>query len=96
MGSSALERIAISLERLATSHESIANQFARLVDAVAPAPSEKVGTAYVAKKLGQTTVWIAEMARRGKIPGNCIVTGTGIGKPWKFHRGQIDKWLESR
>jgi hypothetical protein len=48
-----------------------------------------------AQKLGVTTTWIADMVRRGEIPASCIVTGSGNGKPWKFHRGRIEEWLES-
>ncbi len=43
-----------------------------------------------------TTVWVAEMARRGDIPADCLVAGTGTGKVWKFNREKIDKWIVSR
>ena len=50
----------------------------------------------VAKQLGCTTVWIAEMVRSGDIPKSCLVPGTGNGRPWKFYRAAIDRWLASR
>lgn len=77
-----LLRIAVALERIA--------------EYAAPEPPDKVGTPYVAKKLGCTTVWIAEQIRSGQIPKDCVVQGTGNGKPWKFHRLKIDQWIESR
>lgn len=69
---------------------------ARIADAVAPAPTATVGTPYVAQKLGCTTVWVAEMVRKGDIPRCCLVTGTGNGKVWKFYRDKIDGWVASR
>jgi hypothetical protein len=75
-------RIELSLERIA--------------DAVAPAPVEIIGTPEIAKRLGCTTVWVAEMARKGDIPTACVVPGTGNGKPWKFYREKIERWLEGR
>ena len=74
----------------------IESHLGRIADASAPAEQDVVGTPYVAKRLGQTTTWIAEMARRGLIPKSCVVAGTGIGKPWKFHRAKIDEWIETR
>jgi hypothetical protein len=68
----------------------------RIADALAPAPDNIVGTLYVARKLGVTTTWIADMVRQGEIPASCIVTGSGNGKPWKFHRERIEEWMESR
>ena len=68
----------------------------RLADAHDPAPPDHVGTPYVAQKLGVSTTWIADLIRRGEIPGNCIVPGTGNGKPWKFYRERIEKWIASR
>jgi hypothetical protein len=77
-----LHRLAVGVERIA--------------DAIAPRPEDIVGTPYVAKRLGCTKVWIAEMVRNGQLPKSCLVTGTGNGKPWKFHREAIEKWLASR
>lgn len=75
---------------------SMAADLRRIADKVDPPPPDKVGTPYVAERLGCTTVWVTEMIRSGDIPRSCIVPGTGNGKPWKFHRGRIDEWLESR
>ena len=66
-----------------------------------PMPSPRgrpsvVGTPYVAGKLGCTTVWVSELARKGDIPKACVVPGTGIGKPWKFFRVKIDGWIAER
>jgi predicted DNA-binding transcriptional regulator AlpA len=74
----------------------IAGDIRRIADAVAPTPPELVGTPYVAKKLGVTTTWIADLIRHGEIPASCLVPGTGNGKPWKFYRARIDEWLASR
>jgi hypothetical protein len=74
----------------------ISTDLGRIADALSPAPTPIVGTPYVAERLGCTTVWVAEMVRLGQVPKNCIVAGTGNGKPWKFHRGKIDEWLASR
>lgn len=68
----------------------------RIADRLDPAPPDIVGTPYVAQKLGCTTTWIADQIRSGEIPRACVVPGTGNGKPWKFHRAQIDRWIESR
>ena len=78
-----------TLDRIATALE-------RIADRLAPEPADIVGSGYVAERLGCTTVWVAEMARKGDIPKSCLVPGTGTGKPWKFYRGKIDQWLESR
>ncbi len=75
--------------RMAEAQERIADHFA-------PAPSDIVGTDYVVKKLGLSTRWVSGMASNGEVPKRCIVDGTGHGKPWKFHRQAIDKWLVSR
>lgn len=75
---------------------SIDHNLERIANALNPELPDVVGTPYVAKRLGQTTTWIAEMARRGEIPKSCLVAGTGTGKPWKFHRAQIDNWIENR
>jgi hypothetical protein len=75
---------------------SIAKSLARIADVVDPAPSKIVDSPYVANRLDCTTVWVAEMARNGQIPKNCIVPGTGNGKLWKFYRSLIDQWIESR
>ena len=76
------KRLVLSAERIATG--------------LNPVVPEVVGTPYLARKVGCTAVWIAQQARDGKIPSSCIVAGTGNGKPWKFHRHELDKWLASR
>ena len=74
----------------------IANSLKRLADHVDPPPPDIIGTDYIADKLGCTLVWVAKMAAGGIIPKNCIVPGTGIGKPWKFYRSRIDPWIVMR
>ena len=86
------ERIASALEQIVQRLDPVP----RIADKLDPPVGDKVGTPYVAKHMGLTTVWVAEMARKGDIPTSCIVPGTGTGKPWKFHRDQIDEWIESR
>jgi hypothetical protein len=83
------------LERIAAVLESLAVDFHRVAERVAPSPASVVGSRYVADRLGMTTVWVAEMARSGRIPANCIVAGTGTGKVWKFDRVRIDRWIEA-
>ena len=78
-----------SLSPIAADLKRIANHFD-------PPPPDKVGSEYVAQRLGCTTTWIADRVRQGEIPRSCIVPGTGNGKLWKFHRHLIDKWIESR
>ena len=74
----------------------IADRLGRLADALAPQPESIVGTPRVARRLGCSTVWVAELARQGRIPKGCLVPGTGNGKPWKFYRARVDEWLDSR
>ena len=87
---------AVLAQRLLEQVEAMAVSLARIADALAPPPPDLVGTPYVAKRLGCTTVWVAEMVRLAQLPRHCIVPGTGKGKPWKFYRGKIDEWLASR
>jgi hypothetical protein len=75
---------------------AITTSLGRIADALAPLPSEVVGTPYISQRLGCTTVWVAEMARKGEVPAGCLVSGTGKGKPWKFRREKVDQWLEHR
>lgn len=84
------------LQRLAVGVENLTNEVRRVDNHVAPQPGDLVGTAYVARQLGCTNVWAAELARKGEIPGHCILPGTGKGKVWRFHRRQIDEWLAKR
>jgi hypothetical protein len=74
----------------------IANSLKRIADHVDPPPPDLIGTDYISGKLGVTKVWVAKMAAEGMIPKNCIVPGTGIGKPWKFYRSKIDPWILMR
>lgn len=83
------ENILSVMERIAASLERIANK-------LDPPPGDKVGTGYVAEKLGCSTIWITELIRKGEIPPSCIVTGTGNGRLWKFHRSRIDAWIAGR
>jgi hypothetical protein len=76
--------------------ESVTAELKRIADHFDPPPPDKVGTPYVAQRLGCTTVWITEMVRSGEIPIACVVPGTGCGKPWKFYRVRIDEWLQGR
>ena len=85
----ALQRIAAALEAIQMSHERIAEK-------LAPEPDAIVGTPYISKRLGCSTIWITDMVRTGKLPKSCIVTGTGNGKPWKFHRTKIEAWIKTR
>jgi hypothetical protein len=80
--SSPLERIAAALERLA--------------DHLAPEPDNIVGTDYVARRMGCTPTHVTRLARDGSIPLSCVIPGCGDGRPWKFLRDRIDRWLEVR
>jgi len=69
--------------------------FRRIADHFDPPPSDIVGTDYIAEKRGCGTQWVSDMARIGMIPVECLVEGSGNGRPWKFYRRKIDKWLAS-
>jgi hypothetical protein len=75
---------------------SIARDIRRIADRLDPPPAAVVGSRYVADRLGQTTTWVAEMARAGTIPAGCLVPGSGNGKPWKFYRERIEAWIATR
>ena len=90
---SVLKSLLLSVERLTVAVEKDLGRIANHFD---PPASDIVGTPYVSKKLGCTTVWITELIRLRKIPPNCIVQGTGNGKPWKFYRNRVDAWIEER
>jgi hypothetical protein len=94
----ALTRLADAVENLGSAGDlaTVAAGIARLADHFAPAPSDIVGSEYVARKLGCTTTWIAEMVRKGEIPRSCVVQGTGNGRPWKFHKARIEAWIARR
>ncbi|APZ93275.1 helix-turn-helix transcriptional regulator [Fuerstiella marisgermanici] len=76
--------------------ERIATAIERLTEHLAPEPADIVGTPYLAQKLGCSSAWITQQIRDGQIPQACIVDGTGNGKPWKFHRHKIDRWIRDR
>jgi hypothetical protein len=76
--------------------ETLVTHVRRIADHFDPPPPDIVGTGYVAQKLNCTTIWITEMIRLGQIPRNCVLPGTGNGKPWKFYRTRIDQWISSR
>jgi hypothetical protein len=84
------------LERIAEALEQQAEQLRRIADHVNPPARDVVDSAYLARKLGCSTAWIAQMARRGEIPESCVVRGTGNGKAWKFYRMGIERWIETR
>ena len=68
----------------------------RIADHFNPPPPDKVGTPYIAERLGCTTDYVAVMVREESVPPSCLVPGTGNGKPWKFYRSRIDQWIEHR
>lgn len=68
----------------------------RIADHFDPPPPDIVDTPYIAERLGVTTTRIAQMVREGEIPKSCIVPGSGDGRLWKFHRGQLEDWLAKR
>ncbi len=84
------------LERFVAALEGIQAEQKRIADHFDPPPPDVVGTDYVAGRLDCTKVWVSQMARDGEIPRGCIVAGTGNGKPWKFRRSGIEKWLAGR
>jgi hypothetical protein len=84
------------LEESACHLAGLVQIFARVADAVAPQPGDLVGTPYVARRLGCTTVWVTEMIKKGRLPKNCVVPGTGSGKPWRLYKDRIDRWIETR
>jgi Helix-turn-helix domain len=68
----------------------------RIANRIDPLPADIVDSRWVAEKLGCTTTWIADMVRSGELPRDCVVVGTGNGRPWKFHRTRVETWLASR
>jgi hypothetical protein len=81
---------------VAESLVTIVEQLRRIADHFDPPPSDLVDTGYVANLLNCTKDYVAQMAREGIIPPNCLASGTGWGKPWRFHRSRIDRWIQSR
>lgn len=68
----------------------------RIANHFDPSPPGIVGSSYISERLGCSTYWVTLMVRRGAIPSSCVVPGTGNGKPWKFNRSQVDKWIKNR
>lgn len=83
-------------DELSSVFADIAANLARIADHFDPPPPDKVGTPYIAERLGCTTDYVAVMVREETIPPSCLVPGTGSGKPWKFFRERIDRWIEQR
>lgn len=75
---------------------TIAASLKRIADHFDPPPADIIGTDYIADRLSCTTVWVAKMATKGMIAKNCVVPGTGFGKPWKFYRSRVDHWILMR
>jgi len=88
--------LSVSLARLVRAIEGVEFELRRVANHFDPPPPDKVGTPYVADRLGCTTVRITQLVRSGEIPASCVVPGTGDGKPWKFFRARIEDWLENR
>jgi hypothetical protein len=76
--------------------ERVARAAERIADRLDPPPVDVVDSPWVAARLGCTTTWVAELVRRGQVPRDCLVPGTGNGKPWKFYRHEAEAWLASR
>lgn len=76
--------------------DGIATDIRRVADTLAPSPPQMIGSGYISQKLGCSKAWITEMVRDGRLPKGCVVPGTGNGKPWKFYRREIDRWIERR
>lgn len=74
--------------------ERIAYGIERLIEVLVPKASELVGTEYIASKLGVSKQWVGKMAEKGTIPKSCIAPKVSGGRIWKFHRDQIDAWLD--
>lgn len=74
--------------------DGIATDIRRVADTLSPTPPQKVGSDYIAQKLGCSKAWITELARDNRLPRCCVVQGTGNGKPWRFHRREVDHWIE--
>lgn len=68
----------------------------RIADHFDPQPPDVVDTPFIARRLGCTTTWIAQMVRSGEMPKGCVVPGSGKGRQWKFYRRRIEEWLASR
>lgn len=83
-----MEGVAV-MERLTAALERIANR-------IDPRRPDIVDSRWVADRLGCTTTWVSDMVRSGEMPRDCVVVGTGNGKPWKFYRTKVETWLVTR
>jgi len=96
-----LLRLAQAAEGLAASVSQVnmpevVSDVQRVLNDIAPPPSGVVGTEYVARSLGVSKTWVADLVRNGEIPASCIVPGTGNGRAWKFYRSKLDRWMSDR
>jgi len=92
----ATENLAAAIGNSQGDMDELVGEVRRISNHFDPPASEVVGTDYLAKALGCTQTWIAELVRTGEIPPSCIVPGTGNGKPWKFYRRKLDRWMRER
>ena len=92
----AIEHLAAILSAILAELSAISFSAARIANCLDPPPSQIIDSPDLAKQLGCSTTWIAQMARDRRIPASCIVPGTGGGKPWKFFRARINEWLSNR
>ncbi|QDU26774.1 hypothetical protein ETAA8_18550 [Anatilimnocola aggregata] len=83
-------------DELSSAIAEIAANLARIANYFDRPPPDKVGTPYIAERLGCTTDYVVVMVREERIPPSCLVPGTGNGKPWKLYRSRIDQWIEHR
>jgi len=74
----------------------IESHLLRLANHFDPLPPQIVDTNYVASRLGCTKEYISRLALHKEIPSQCILKGTGEGRPWKFYRSHIDRWIKQR
>jgi hypothetical protein len=95
MSVSIIERLE-RIESMAPSWATIAERLDQIVGHLVPPAADIVGSKYVAERLGCSTTWVGRMATNGMIPASCIVSGTGQGRLWKFHRRRVEEWLVSR
>jgi hypothetical protein len=74
----------------------IGSDLKRVADHFDPPPPDIIGTPHLARRLGCTPTWIAQLVRSGEIPKGCIVPGSGKGRQWKFYRRRVEEWLANR
>jgi hypothetical protein len=91
-----LQDIATSLRQANTLKSDVVAVLRQISYALTPVEPELVGTDYIAAKRGCTVIYVAQMAREGKIPARCIASGNGDGDTWKFYREKVDEWLSTQ